>query len=334
MISNTSLAPLAGGNDGPSVRGHDEPTMRLISQATLGGAEVLELVVRRRPIPGPTEVLVRITAAGVNPLDWKTRARGAFLGEPPFTVGADLAGVVAAVSEGVTRFAVGDRVFGMPRFPREAATYAEYATAPARHLARTPPGLSDVEAAALPMAALTAWQALVDTADVQPGQRVLVHGAAGGIGHVAVQIAKARGAYVIGTARADRHPFLAALGVDEAIDYTRCEPAAVVRDLDVVLDLAGGLTAVRSLPVLRDGGILIGVSSGIDAARAAADGRVRVCYLLVEPDHSGLEAIAALVDRRALRVHVARTFPLADAQLAHRLGEMGGVTGKLVLAVG
>jgi NADPH:quinone reductase-like Zn-dependent oxidoreductase len=144
-------------------------------------------------------VLVRVTAAPVNPLDRKTRARGAFLGDPPFTVGADVAGVVAEISEGVTRFAVGDRVFGMPRFPGEAAGYADYVTAPARHLAPAPAVATDVEAAALPMAGLTAWQALVDTADVQPGQRVLIHAAAGGIGHLAVQIAKARGAYVIGT---------------------------------------------------------------------------------------------------------------------------------------
>ena len=156
-------------------------TMRAIRQWELGGPDVLRLVDCPRPIPAPTEVLVRVTAAGVNPLDWKTRSRGVFLGPPPFTVGADVAGVVAAVSEGVTRFSVGDRVFGMPRFPHEAAAYAEYVTAPSRQLAHTPERLSDVEAAALPMAALTAWQALVETADVRPGQRVLVHGEAGGI---------------------------------------------------------------------------------------------------------------------------------------------------------
>jgi NADPH:quinone reductase-like Zn-dependent oxidoreductase len=305
--------------------------MRAISQVALGGPEVLELVERRRPEPGPTEVLVRVRAAGVNPLDWKTRALGAFLGRPPFTVGADVAGVVEAVSEGVTRFAVGDRVFGMPRFPREAGAYAEYVTAPARHLARTPAALTDVEAAALPMAALTAWQALIDTAGVSPGRRVLVHGAAGGIGHLAVQIAKARGAHVIGAARAARHAFLAELGVDEAIDSTDVPRWEAVRDIDVVLDLVGGDTALCSLPAVRDGGLVIGVSSGTDAAREAAGGRVRVTYLLVEPDHRGLEGIAALVDAGALRVHVAQTFPLAQAADAHRVGEAGRTQGKLVL---
>ena len=304
--------------------------MRAIHQTLLGGPEVLELIDVPRPEPGPTEVLVRVTAAGVNPLDWKTRERGVFLGSPPFTVGADLAGVVAALGSGVTRFAVGDRVFGMPRFPAAAAAYAEYVTSPSRHLARTPSSLSDIEAAALPMAALTAWQALVDTAGVQPGSRVLIHGAAGGIGHLAAQIAKARGAYVIAVARAARHGFLAGLKADETI-----EPAAAarIRDVDVVLDLVGGETAIRSLPAIRDGGVLIGVSSGTDAAAEAAAGRVRVIYLLVEPDGAALEAIASLVEDGGLRVHVSHTFPLAAAARAHELGEAGGAHGKLVLTV-
>jgi NADPH:quinone reductase-like Zn-dependent oxidoreductase len=181
--------------------------MQAIRQTVLGGPDVLRLTELPQPEPGPTEVLVRVNAAGVNPLDWKTRARGVFLGHPPFTVGADPAGVVVAVGSGVTRFAVGDRVFGMPRFPQAAATYAEFITAPSRQLARTPESLRDVEAAALPMAGLTAWQALVDTANLGRGDRVLIHAAAGGIGHLAVQIAKDRGAYVIGTARAAKHAF-------------------------------------------------------------------------------------------------------------------------------
>ncbi len=307
--------------------------MRAIRQEVLGGPEVLRLAELPRPEPGPTEVLVRVTAAGVNPLDWKTRARGVFLGRPPFTVGADVAGVVAALGAGVTRFAVGDRVFGMPRFPGEAAGYAEYVTAPSRQLARTPGRLTDVEAAALPMAGLTAWQSLVETADVQAGDRVLVHAAAGGIGHLAVQIAKARRAHVIGTAREAKHAFLAELGADEAIDYTRQDVGAAVRDVDLVLDLAGGDTAVRSLPTLRDGGLLITAAADAEPARRAAAGRVRVVYMLVEPDRGGLEALAALVDMGALRVHVARTFPLAEAARAHELGEAGRTQGKLVLTV-
>jgi len=258
------------------------------------------------------------------------------LGDPPFTVGWDVAGVVEEVGFGVTRFGVGDRAFGMPRFPHEAAAYAEYVTSRSRQLARTPDRLDDVEAAALPLASLTAWQALVETAQVEPGQRVLVHAAAGGVGHLAVQIAKSRGAYVIGTARGEQHDLVSELGVDEPIDYTRQAVGDAVRDVDVVLDLVGGETGLASLPVLRDGGLLVTTPSSTDVEplRKAAGGRVRVTGMLVEPDRTGLEAIAALVEQGGLRVHVGRTFPLAEAARAHELGESGRIGGgKVVLTV-
>jgi NADPH:quinone reductase-like Zn-dependent oxidoreductase len=310
--------------------------MRIIRQQTLGGPEVLELVEVSRPDPGPTEVLVRVDAAGVNPVDWKTRARGGYLGQPPFTVGWDVAGVVEAVGGGVTRFARGDRVFGMPRFPGEAAAYAEYVTSPSRQLARVPEHLGDVEAAALPLAGLTAWQAFVETADVQPGQRVLILAAAGGVGHLAVQIAKARGAYVLGTARSAKHPFLAELGADEAVDYTTDTVEERVRDVDVVLDLVGDEISRGTLSTLRDGGIFITVPSGagVGPLLELAGGRVRVTGILVEPDRAGMEAIAALAESGALRAHVSRTFPLEQAADAHELGETGRTQGKLVLTVG
>ena len=310
--------------------------MRAIRQDRLGGPEVLELVEVPRPSPNPTEVLVRIAAAGVNPVDWKVRTRGGFLGEPPFTVGWDVAGVVEEVGYGVTRFSVGDRVFGMPRFPREAAAYAEYVTSPSRQLARIPDGLDDVDAGALPLAALTAWQALVEAAEVQPGQRVLVLAAAGGVGHLAVQIAKARGAHVLGTARAEKHPFLADLGVDEAIDYTSENVAERAHDVDVVLDLVGGETGPDALPALRTGGIFVSIASsaGLAELQELAAGRARVADMLVEPDRAGLEAIAELVAAGALRPHVSHTFPLGEAAHAHELGETGRTQGKLVLTVG
>ena len=309
--------------------------MRIVRQQVLGGPEVLELADAPRPHPGPTEVLVRVTAAGVNPVDWKVRARGGFL-EPPFTVGWDVAGVVEEMGLGVTRFATGDRVFGMPRFPREAAAYAEYITSPSRQLARIPDGLSDVEAAALPLAGLTAWQALVETAGVQPGQRVLILAAAGGVGHLAVQIAKARGAYVIGTARSAKHPFLAELGVDEAIDYTSEAVEERVTDADVVLDLVGDEASPRAVRTLRDGGVFITVpsSAGVEALREQAGDRVRVTGILVEPDRTGMEAIAELAATGALRPRVAQTFPLEQAARAHELGETGRTQGKLVLIIG
>jgi NADPH:quinone reductase-like Zn-dependent oxidoreductase len=312
-----------------------QPTMLAVRQRSLGGPEVLGIVEIPRPSPGPTEVLVRVSAAGVNPVDWKTRARGGFLGEPPFTVGWDVAGVVGDVGRGVTRFEPGDRVFGMPRFPHEAGCYAEYVTSPSRQLAATPESLGDVEAAALPLAGLTAWQALVETADVQPGQRVLVLAAAGGVGHLAVQIAKARGAHVLGTARAEKHAFLAELGVDEAIDYTTEVVAERAREVDIVLDLVGGDSSLDALPALRDGGTFVSVpsSAGLDALLEAATGRVRVTGILVEPDRAGLETLAELVRRGDLGVEIAATFPLEEAAKAHELGETGRTRGKVVLTV-
>jgi NADPH:quinone reductase-like Zn-dependent oxidoreductase len=312
-----------------------DATMRIIRQQALGGPEVLELMEVPRPDPGPTEVLVRVSAAGVNPVDWKTRQGGGFLGRPPFTVGWDVAGVVETVGRGVTRFEPGERVFGMPRFPREAAAYAEYVTSPSRQLARIPEGLGDVEAAALPLVGLTAWQALVETAGVEAGDRVLILAAAGGVGHLAVQIAKARGAHVIGTARSAKHPFLTGLGADETIDYTSEAVEERVRNVDVVLDLVGSETSRRALPALRDGGIFIAVpsASAVEPLRELAGGRVRVTGILVEPDRAGMEALAGLAATGALRPHVAQTFPLEQAARAHELGETGRTQGKLVLNV-
>ena len=295
---------------------------------------MLELLDVPRPEPGPTEVLVRVAASGVNPVDWKVRARGGFLGEPPFTVGWDVAGAVEELGRGVTRFAPGDRVFGMPRFPHEAAAYAEYVTSPSRQLARIPDGVGDVEAAALPLAGLTAWQALVETAAVGDGTRVLILAAAGGVGHLAVQVAKARGAYVIGTARAEKHAFLASLGADEAVDYTTYPVETRVRDVDVVLDLVGADAAAGALSTLRDGGILVTVTGAAEPLQQLAAGRVRIAGLLVEPDRLGMEALAALVTEGALRPHVVATFPLADAGRAHEASETGRTQGKLVLTVG
>ena len=189
-----------------------------------------------------------------------------------------MAGVVEELGRGVTRFQAGDRVFGMPRFPKEAAAYAEYVTSPSRQLARTPESIGDVEAAALPLAGLTAWQALVETADLQPGQRVLILGAAGGVGHLGVQIAKARGAHVIGTARSGKHAFLHELGIDEAIDYTSEWIGDRIRDVDVVLDLVGDEASPGALSLLRDGGLFIAVPSGagVERLRDLAGDRVRV----------------------------------------------------------
>ncbi|MES0835978.1 NADP-dependent oxidoreductase [Nocardiopsis tropica] len=311
--------------------------MRTVQQKSVGGPEVLEVVEAPVPEPAPTHIRVRVHAAGVNPTDWKMRTTGYWY-TPPFGQGWDVSGVVTAVSPGVTRFAVGDEVYGMPNFPDTPGAYADQVTGPARHFAPKPAGLDHVHAAALPLAALTAWQALVDTADVGAGQRVLVHAAAGGVGHLAVQIARARGAHVIGTASAAKHDLLLGLGANEVVDYAAEDFAEAVGDVDVVLDAIGGDYLERSLRTLRPGGLYIGLANpfdteGVALAAEKAGAGVRGVTLMVEPDHKGLEAVTALVEEGRLKPLVAATFPLEEAAEAHELGETGRTTGKIVLTL-
>jgi NADPH:quinone reductase-like Zn-dependent oxidoreductase len=309
-------------------------TMHAIGRDVLGGPEVLKEAELDRPEPGLSEILVRVHAAGVNPTDWKHRAHSVFLGPPPFVLGWDVSGVVEATGYGVTLFKPGDDVFGMLPYPRGAGSHAEYVTGPARAFALKPGNIDHVQAGALPLAALTAWQALADTARLAPGQRVLIHAAAGGVGHLAVQIAKARGAYVIGTASAGNHDLLRSLGADELIDYRTTDFAAVTGDIDVVLDTFGGDYPARSLRTLRRGGMLICLLPvPAEVATEAARLGVGVEVILVEADHAGMNALADLVTEGKLRPVIAATFPLADAAKAHELGETGHVAGKLVLSV-
>ncbi|THV28404.1 NADP-dependent oxidoreductase [Glycomyces paridis] len=307
-------------------------TMRTVIQHRLGGPEVLETAATERPEPGPGEVLVRVRAAGTNPVDWKTRERGSMDGsEPPFVLGWDLSGTVAALGEGVGDFAEGDEVYGMPRFPRFGGAYAEYAAAPAGELAPKPARLSHEEAAALPLAGLTALQALVGVADVRAGQRVLVHAAAGGVGHLAVQIAKAKGAYVIGTASAEKHMFLKAVGVDEALDYRSVDFAEVLSGLDVAFNTVGPDYEARSAAVLRDGGTLVSLMRG--ELPEAERTRITAEAMLVAPDGAGMRALSALVEDGSLTPVVARALPLERAAEAHRLLEVGRTAGKIVLTI-
>jgi NADPH:quinone reductase-like Zn-dependent oxidoreductase len=290
-----------------------------------------------KPEPIPTEVQVRVHGAGVNPVDFKTRAGkgvSGILGELPVCLGWDVSGVVSEVASGVTRFKVGEEVFGMPWFPRQAGAYAEYVTAPSRHFAAKPHALSLEEAAALPLAGLTAWQIVVDTIQLEAGADVLVHGAAGGVGHLAVQIAKARGANVIGTARAEQADWLRELGVERTIDYKSERFEDLVADLDAVIDFTGGY-GERSLPVLRPGGMLVSVPSGVpqEVLDQAARSERRATGFLVEPDPVGLAGLSHLVETGQLQVKVDRVFDLEQAADAHRLAEAGHSGGKIVLRV-
>jgi NADPH:quinone reductase-like Zn-dependent oxidoreductase len=305
-----------------------------------GGPEVLEVREIECPAPAPGEVLIEAKAAGVNPVDTQVRA-GAWvpdeMGDPPMILGWDVAGTVAEVGEDVSGIGSGERVFGMPRFPGPGRCDAEYVVAFPGEIARAPDRLTDEQAGALPLAGLTAWQALVDTAKVKEGDRVLVQAAAGGAGHLAVQIAKARGAHVIGTARAEKHGFLREIGVDEPVDYTAGRLEDAVSDVDVVVELASEDDAglLSSLATLKEGGVLVVIAGDVseEVSDAAAKQDKRAIEMLVSPDRAGLESLAVLADDGKLEVVVAEAFPLAKVAEAHRRLEDGRTKGKIVLTV-
>lgn len=298
--------------------------MRVITQKTVGAASVLEVAEVAKPVPGPGQVLVKVGAAGVNPVDTYIRAGGfPALGEPPFTLGWDIAGTVES-GEG---FEAGAEVYGLLPFPGTGGGYAEYVVANAADLVRRPSWLTVEEAGAVPLVALTAWQALVGRGGVSEGQRVLIHAAAGGVGHVAVQIAKARGAYVIGTASAAKHDFVRSLGADEVIDY-RNEDFTSTDPVDVVFDTIGGDYAERSAKVLKPGGVLVSIipgNPGFDVDRAVDLGIRFELFGSVSASGADLAALPQL------RVQLDHVVPLADVAKAHELVESKRTTGKVVL---
>jgi NADPH:quinone reductase-like Zn-dependent oxidoreductase len=312
-------------------------TMRAISQDELGGPDVLKLVTLPTPQPGVSEILIRVHAAGVNPIDGAQRQTGAFVGEPPFVLGWDVSGTVEAVGPGVTLYKPGDEVFGLLPFPQGHGAYAEYVVGPTRAFVAKPDRLDHVQAAAIPMVGLTAWQALVDTAGIGKGSRVLIDAGSGGIGHIAVQIAKARGAYVTALASAKNADFVRSLGADEVLDYNIPDWTHRVGDQDVVLDIVGGDYPARALDVLKPGGILVSTQpSSLDESvlTAAAERGVRVAGVIVEADQVGLTGLAALAATGKLAPVIAATFPLEDAATASAMGDVAATGGLFPLEQG
>ena len=307
--------------------------MRTITQRTFGGPEFLELAEIPQPTPATGEVLVRVHATGVNPADYKARSGQIRLfGDPPLTVGHEFSGVVAEVGADAGTFRPGDEVFGWTTPPH--GSHADYVLVPAASIAVKPTRLDHVHTAALPIAGTPALQALTTVAGIRAGQRVLVHAAAGGVGHLAVQIAKALGAHVIGTARESNHAFLAELGADELIDYATTDFASL-RDVDVVLDTISNDYGPRSLGVLVPGGILVDVVGlGIDRTdvrKQAETGGFRFVEFYPSPNPADFARLAELVDQGLLRPAVHATLPLTDAAKAHELIESHHVKGKVVL---
>ncbi|KQV18607.1 NADPH-quinone reductase [Kitasatospora sp. Root187] len=307
-----------------------------------GGPEQLTYEQVPRPVPGPGEVLVRVHAAGVNPPDWYARRGFDNIPEAirpvwplPFTPGSDISGVVAELGPGDSGWQVGGEVFGLVNFPGRAAGYAEYAISPAAHLARKPAALGHLEAAAVPMAGLTAYQFVVDHLRLGVGGTVLVNGAAGGVGHFAVQLARIAGAaQVIAVASGRHEDFLTDLGVDRFVDYTRAAVEEVVRDeVDVLIDTVGGPDGHRLLPALRRGGRIAPVFLGDYHPERAAAAGVTVGGWQVRSDGNQLAELADLLDTGRLQVGIDSVFPLSEAARAHARAERGHLQGKIVLQV-
>jgi len=306
--------------------------MKAIRLHSHGGPEVLGLEEAPRPQAGAGEALIRVHAAGVNPLDWKARAgqvKTWLQHRLPLIPGWDVSGVGEAVASCVTAFKVGYAVYGMLDFERDGA-YAEYATARTLTLALKPNSIDHTQAAAVPLASLTAWQSLFEVGGLQSGQTVLIHGAAGGVGHFAVQFAKWKEAKVIVTASAGNEKFLRELGADEVIDYHNTKFEKAVHDVDMVLDTIGGDTQQRSWQVLKRGGILVATLS-ISSPEAARDHGVRGEGVMVHPDAAQLNQIGALINAGKLKPSVATILPLAEAARAHELSQTGHARGKIVL---
>jgi NADPH:quinone reductase-like Zn-dependent oxidoreductase len=333
-------------------------TMKAVRFHEFGDPQVLHYEDAPKPEVGPGEVLIRVHAVGINPPDWYLREGYAALPPEwrpavpfPAIPGSDVSGVIEALADDVEGFAVGDAVYGMIRFPSfgDSRAYAEYVSAPASDVALKPAGIDHVHAAAVPMSGLTAWQFLIDLGHdvdnpLQPtrhepvplaGKRVLVNGAAGGVGHFAVQLAKHRGAHVTAVASGKHDAFLRQLGADEAIDYTKTVPENAFRDLDLVVDAVGGPSTGRFLPAIRQGGALFPIFPlGFTGHGEAAKLGVTVSATQVRSDGAQLAELGRLLDDGTIRVAIDSSFALEDARLAHERAAAGHIQGKIVLTVG
>lgn len=312
-------------------------TMKAVRLHQYGGPDALVYEDAPRPAVGDDDVLVRAAAAGVNPIDTATRAGNLARIWPedrfPAIVGWDVSGTVEAVGAAVTAFKPGDEVFSLARFPVMAAAYAEYVSVPADELALKPRSIDHLHAAGVPLAALTAWQALFDAGGLSAGQTALIHAAAGGVGHIAVQLAKWKGATVIGTASGRNEGFLKELGVDRFIDYTATDVGDAINEVDVQLDSLGGPPRERLWGVMKKGGVLVSIKGPLEDEDAAAHG-VRAAKVLVKPNAAQLTQIAALIDDGTVKPVIDTAYPLADAAKAHEHIQGGHARGKVVLRVG
>jgi len=310
------------------------PTMKAIVIHQYGGPDVLKYEDVPRPEPKDDQLLVRVIAAGVNPVDGMIRSgmfakggNGAF----PMILGGDIAGIIEKFGSKITKFKAGDPVFAYVSLDNNGG-YAQYALTTEHETAPKPKSLTYVQAAAVPIVALTAWQALVDTAKLSAGQTVLIHGGSGGVGSFAIQIAKSRGAKVIATASTANQDLLKELGADVAIDYTKQKFEDIAKDVDVVLDSIGKDTLARSYGVVKKGGIIVSLVARLDQSELEKRG-IRGTALSVEPHSEELVKIGELIDEKRIKVIVSQTFPLSEAMKAQEQVATGHTRGKIVLKV-
>lgn len=307
-------------------------TMKAVRMHAFGGPEVL--VYEDAPIPEPSEqqLLIRVKAVGVNPVDWKIREgalRSMVENKLPHVLGCDVAGIVDAVGDGVSNFRPGDPVYGYTALNRDGG-YAQYVVATDTEIAHKPRILDFLEAAAIPVGALTSWQALNDFGKLEEDEKILIHAASGGVGSLAAQIAKAKGAYVYGTASGKNAEFVKGLGVDEFIDYTTQRFEDVAKGVDVVFDTIGGETQTRSFAVLKKGGRLVSIVEPPSQELAQEHG-VTAGFVAVQPNGNQVERMSQLFAQGKLKPHVAKVLPLSEARQAHEMSQEGHVRGKIIL---
>jgi NADPH:quinone reductase-like Zn-dependent oxidoreductase len=310
-----------------------QSTMKAVLIHEYGGPEVLKYEDAPLPTINPDDVLVKVFATSVNPIDWKVREghRKGLERKFPIILGWDVSGVIEKVGSEVDYYKVGEEVYARPDVSRNG-TYAEYVAVRAKEISFKPKTIDHINSAAIPLAGLTAWQGLFDHGKLQAGQKILIHGAAGGVGTLAVQLAKWKGAYVIGTASEKNIAFLKNLGVDEVINYQKENFEEKLKAIDVVFDTIGGETQIKSLQVLKSGGILVSTVGIKDEAALKAKGIHGVQYM-AQSVPGDLKHLAELVDAGKLKPVISHIMPLKDIVKAHELSEEGHTRGKIVLKV-
>ena len=322
---------VAGGLTPSALAQTASSTMKAIVVQQPGGTEALKLQEAPRPQPKPDEVLIKVMAAGVNPVDAFIRSGRYGSAKSSFTPGMDVAGVIEATGANAKKFKKGDPVYAYLSFNEQGA-YAEYCTARESGTALKPTNISFEQAAGVPLAATTAWQALMDTAGLKSGQTVLIHGGSGGVGHFAIQIAKAQGAKVIATASTPNQDFLKQMGADQTIDYKTTKFEDVVKDVDVVLDCTRSDSLSRSYGVVKKGGFVVSITGQPDKAALEKHG-LRGDSLMAHPDSKVLDELTKLIEAKKITPVVSQVFPLAEANKAHQQIETSHTRGKVVLKV-